>query len=262
MLKNVYSSLSGALAQEKVFDILANNLANINTAGFKEESVAFKLLTPNPEKNYQSPLPEANYRANLEDNMPFRGNEMKYVGISGINRNDQQGSSIETKNPLDVMLESEGYFGVNTHSGIRYTRNGSLSLNPEGVLVDYSGNPVMGEKGSIILTNHKVEINKLGEVYQNNELVDRLLVYEFQDSSQLEKIGNNLYFFKGLEGERSVVDVPNMRQGALESSNVNAIKNLTNLILAHRSYEAYQKTIKSYDSIMEKSNSTLATVKG
>ena len=262
MLKSVYTPLSGAVASEKVLDIIANNLANVGTTGFKSEKVSFKLLDPEPEKNYKDPLPPANYKIDFEEVLPLRGNEVAYVGVSGVSRDMSQGSPISTKNPFDVMIDGEGYFTVHTKDGQRYTRNGSFSLSQDGALVDKNGFPILGEGGNIFLHGNKVEINSLGEIYQDGELVDRLLISSFKDQRNLEKVGLNHYMHKGLEDEKIVVDFPKVKQGFLESSNVNAIKNLTDMIIAHRSYEAYQQAIKNYDSMMEKSNNSLGEVRG
>ena len=128
MLKSIYTPLSGALAQEKVLDIIANNLANVNTVGYKEEKVAFKVLDPEPEKFYKNPLPPANYKVDLAAMHPLVGNDIDYVEVSGVYRDDQQGPAINTGNNFDFMIEGEGYFEVTTQEGTRYTRNGSLTL--------------------------------------------------------------------------------------------------------------------------------------
>ena len=262
MLKSIYTPLSGALAQERVLDIIANNLANVNTVGFKSEKVSFKLLEPEPEKNYKNPLPPANYKIPFEDLMPLRGNEVAYVGVSGVSRDLSQGASIQTKNPLDLMLDGEGFLTVNTKEGIRFSRNGSLNINNDGALVDKNGFTVLGEKGSIFLNNGHVEINNRGEIYQNGEFIDKLLVHNFKDLNQLEKVGLNHYLHTGLEENQMRMTNPTIKQGYLEASNVNAIKNLTDMIMAHRSFEAYQQAIKNYDSMMEKSNTSLGELRG
>ncbi len=262
MLNNIYSPLSGAVAQERVFEILANNLANVNTTAFKEEHVGFQLVTPEPEKAYLTPLPPANYKISLDDIVPLRGNEVQYVGVSGIFRNDAQGSAHVTHNPLDVMLEGDGYMSVQTKDGVRYIRNGHLSISAEGLLTDAEGNPVQGSKGSIPLTAHPIEINRQGEIFQNKQLVDRIQLSRFDDPRQLEKLGQNYFFFGGPEAEKHAAGSTQVIQGSLEASNVNAIRNLTSLVLAHRSYEAYLKTVKTYDTMMEKSNNTLANMQG
>ncbi len=261
MLNNIYTPLSGSLAQEKYLDIIANNLANINTVGFKEEDVSFKLLEPEPQ-NYVEPLPDDNFSVSFDELMPLKGNDMGYVGVSGVSRNDSQGSPVETKNPLDLMLEGDGYFSIHTSEGLRLTRNGSFTVNADGALVDKFGNPVLGERGDIFLSGAKVEINSHGEVYQNDELIDRLVINTVKEKKFLEKVGDNNFLYNGPEDEVYRIDLPTTRQGFLEASNVNAIKNLTKMILTHRSYEAYQKAIKNYDSMMEKSHNTLAVLRG
>lgn len=261
MIKGLYTPLSGALSQEKALDVIANNLANINTVGFKGESVTFKVIEPEPFKAYPTPLPPANFKLSLDDVMPLKGNDISYVGISQVHKDFSQGNAITTKNPLDFMIEGKGFFAVNTNEGIRYTRNGSFSLGPDGALVDKSGNPVLGEKGNIFVRSNDFEVNHLGEVFQDGELIDRLSIYDFAETNNLEKVGNNYMFYDGSEESISKLEYPSLKQGFLEGSNVNAVKNLTAMILAHRSFEAYQKTIKSYDSMMEKSANRIGEVR-
>jgi flagellar basal-body rod protein FlgF len=261
MLKALYSPMSGALAQEKVLEIIANNLANVNTVGFKGDSVTFKLLEPEPEKNYKTPLPPANYKVSMEDVFPLHGNDIAYVGIAGINRDESQGPAIQTSNDTDIMIQGEGMLAVNTKEGMRYTRSGQLTLGPNGALMTPAGHPVMGEKGTIQLQSGKFEINRRGEIYQNSQLVDKLQLYTFEDASSLERAGMNLWHYSGPEDDRRPVADPSVMQGYLEGSNVNAIKNLTSMIIAHRSYEAYQKAVSNYDKMMEISNNQLGAVR-
>lgn len=260
MLKNIYSPLSGAIAQEKVMEIIANNLANANTSGYKEEKVTFKLLDPEPEHNYKNPLPPANYKIDLEKMMPLRGNEFAYVGVSGVHRDMGQGPVMQTKNPLDLMIDGDGFFNVHTTEGMRYTRSGSMTLNQDGVLSDPFGNPILGKKGVVFLQGSDFQVNHLGEVYQNGKMVDQLEMTKFSDNSHLEKLGHNLYYYGGPEGMAQEAVDARVQQGSLEGSNVNVIRNLTAMILSHRSYEAYQKTMKNMDSMMEKSSNTIGSV--
>ncbi|MCX6124867.1 MAG: flagellar basal-body rod protein FlgF [Proteobacteria bacterium] len=261
MLKAIYTPMSGALAQEKVLEIIANNLANVNTVGFKGDSVSFKLLEPEPEKNYKSPLPPANYKIPLDDVYPLHGNDIAYVGVAGIHRDESQGPAIQTSNDTDIMIQGEGHLAVNTQEGMRYTRSGQLSLGPNGALVTPAGHPVMGEKGAITLQSGKFEINHRGEIYQNNQMVDRLQLYSFSDTASMERAGMNLWHYSGPDEGRMAVKDPSVMQGFLEGSNVNAIKNLTSMIIAHRSYEAYQKAVSNYDKMMEISNNQLGAVR-
>lgn len=261
MLKNIYSPMSGALAQERVMDVIANNLANINTTAFKGDAVTFSLVEAEPYKNYKDPLPPANYKVDLDKVMPLRGNDMTYTSIAEIERDLSQGTAMATQNPFDLMIEGEGYLSVQTPDGERYTRAGDLTLSPDGALVTKSGHPVMGEKGAVYLRGTEFEVNQRGEIYQDGQLMDRLLVYRFEDEKQLERVGNN-YFFHGSGPESmSRVEHPQIQQGYLEGSNVNAIKNLTAMIIAHRSYEAYQKAVSNYDQIMDKSSNSIGSVR-
>jgi len=260
MQKSIYTPLSGALAQERVMEIISNNLANVNTTGFKGDRVTFKLLESEPERNYQNPLPPANFKMDFEELQNLRGNSIGYVGIAQVARDTSQGSSIKTGNKTDVMIEGKGMLKVMTPDGERYTRDGSLMINREGILVTKQGHPVIGEKGDIAIHGTSFDINDLGEVYQGGELVDRIQLFDFKDTTQLERVGGNYYFFGGPQESVTEVDLPQIRQGFIEGSNVNAIRNITDMILSHRSFEAYNKAIKNYDSMMEKSSNRIGVV--
>ena len=261
LLKSIYTPLAGAIAQERTLEIIANNLANANTVGFKSEAVTFKVLDPEPYQNYTDPLPPANYKIPFEEILPLRGNEVSYVGVSGVHRDFSQGSPVETKNPLDLMIEGEGFFAFHTKDGIRYGRAGALTLNQDGALVDKNGFPILGEKGNIYLHGKELKINPSGEIWQDGQFMDRLSIFRFHQPEQLEKTGLNQFFYTGPEEGREPSPKAVVRQGYLEASNVNAIKNLTSMILAHRSFEAYQQAVKHYDNMMEKSNNTLGEVR-
>lgn len=242
-------------------ETIANNLANLNTNGFKGDNVTFTLLEPEPYPNYKSPIPPANFKVGVEDLRYLKGNELAYVGIAGLHRDGSQGPAKITHNPLDFMIEGAGYFEVNTDQGIRYTRAGNMTLSPEGALVTAAGHAVMGEKGTIYLRSGEFELNPAGEIYQDGQLVDRLRLRSFADESSLERVGDNYLFYGGPEQEVTPAKDSTVRQGFIEGSNVNAIKNLTAMIMAHRSYEAYQKAVKNYDQMMEKSSNTIGAVR-
>jgi len=261
MNKSIYTPLSGALAQERVLEIIANNLANMNTAAFKGDSVTFKLLEAEPEKRYVEPLPPANFKVNFEDLMPFRGNEMAYVGVADVHRDTSQGPAKETGNASDLMISGEGLFQVMTPEGMRFTRAGDFLLNPNGVLMTQAGHPVLGEKGNIVVRGPEFEVNRRGEVYQDGELVDRLQLISVSNEKHLERVGNNYFHYNGPEDGIKKVENPSVMQGFVEASNVNAIKNLTAMIIAHRSFEAYQKAVSSYDKMMEKSSNNIGEVR-
>lgn len=261
MLKNIYTPVAGAIAHERAMETLANNLANINTAGFKGDNVTFTLLEPEPYKNYPSPLPPANFKVDLNEIGPLKGNDMAYVGIAAVERDFSQGPAVTTHNKLDFMIEGKGFFEVHTNEGPRYMRAGDLTLSEDGALVSKSGDPVLGEQGVIYLRSSQFEVNHLGEIFQDDQYVDRLNLFEFADPKSLERVGANYYFYGGPPEEIALSTSSRIRQGFVEGSNVNAIKNLTSLITAHRSYEAYQKAVSNFDQIMEKSSNSLGDVR-
>ncbi len=261
MLKSIYTPVSGAIAQERTLEIIANNLANMNTTGFKGDQVTFEQLLPEPEKRYTDPLPPANYKVDLEKLSPLHGNEVAYVGVSGIHRDNTQGPAITTNNPTDLMIEGEGMFAVQTPDGVRYSRNGAFALSPDGVLTTKAGHPVLGVKGNVFVRSGQFEVNNRGEVYQDGEMIDRLQIYNFANNDGLERVGDNYFIYGGDPNEIALNTNPSVMQGFLEGSNVNAIKNLTAMILAHRSYEAYQKAVSNYDQIMDKTSNSIGDVR-
>lgn len=261
MLKNIYTPLAGALAQQQNLDVIANNLANVNTVGYKGDSVTFTLQDAEPFKSYNEPLPPANFKHDISSMYPLHGNDMSYVGAAGMTKDFTQGPAINTGNKLDLMIEGEGMFAVNSDEGTRYMRSGDLTLNRDGALVSKNGDPVLGEKGTIYIRGNDFEINRNGEVIQDGNLIDRIPVYEFKDASTLERAGNNYFTYSGAPEDVSVSKKSLISQGFLEGSNVNAVKSLSSMILAHRSYEAYQKAVKNFDSMMEKSSNVIGEVR-
>ncbi len=261
MLNNIYVPVAGALSQEKALDAIANNLANVNTVGFKGDNVAFTLLEPEPYKNYPSAIPPANFKEDMSGVFPLHGNDMSYVGVASIERDFSQGPAINTQNPHDIMLQGDGFLTVQTSEGLRYTRAGDLSMSNDGVLTSKMGDPILGEKGLIYVRSQNFEINGQGEVFQDGQLVDRLKLVTFDNKKELEKVGNNYYMFGGDEAAIKPANKLRIEQGFLEGSNVSAIKSMTSMIMAHRSYEAYQKAVANYDKMMEKSSNTIGEVR-
>lgn len=262
MVKSIYTPLSGAVAQERVLEIISNNLANANTTAFKEDRVTFKLLDSEPEKAYASPLPPAAFKDDISEVYPLHGNEIAYVGVADVTKDMSQGGVIRTNNPADLMVEGDGMFAIQTTEGIRYTRDGSFTLSSDGALVNKAGQPVLGEKGNVFVRGGSFEVNRRGEVYQDGQMVDRLLLYKFADAKALERVGTNQFFFGGEPAGRTRIESPMVTQGSLEASNVNPVRNLTNMIMAHRSYEAYQKAISNFDKMMDKSSNMIGEVRG
>lgn len=214
----IYYATWGCQAQGRRFDIIANNLANVNTTGFKKDVVRF-----------DEALQEA------------------------VATDLRQGDTKQTGNPLDLALEGDGFFEVKTQGGTRYTRSGNFSLNADGFLVTQGGDPVMGANGPIPINGNDVEIDTEGQVTVDGAVVDTLSVVTFAQPGGLRKEGfssfaNDLNQRPNKDPEEIVV-----KQGCLEESNVVVVEEMTRMIEALRSYESYQKVLQTFDETTHKS---------
>jgi flagellar basal-body rod protein FlgG len=227
--------------------MLANNVANINTVGYKGEKSVFRV----PEETLSA---EASPSAERSQSLsPYAPPFSTMVDFS-------QGAIHQTGNPLDVALNGEGFLNVQTPDGIQYTRQGSFTLNTDGVLVTQEGYPVLGEGGEITLEGGGVEIDALGGVYVDGDEIDRLQLTVFEGNGSLKKTGNGR--FASTDPNR-VGDRPEnttVRQGYLESANVNPVQAMTEMIETSRAFEAYQKVIQSADEATEKSINNVGKV--
>ncbi|MDD9303625.1 MAG: flagellar hook-basal body protein [Desulfobacter sp.] len=222
MILEMTRPVQGGLRQERKLEAVSNNLANVDTSGFKKDLVSF----------------DRQFKAQL-------------------NKDFSQGDIKETGNPFDVALAGPGLFKVETADGIQYTRNGNFLLNSEGVLVDKSGNPVLGQGGAIIIDLANVdaqgpEINETGEIRVAGDVVDTLDVVNFQDRDKLEKAGDNLFSYNGNPGDEIAVQAPVIKHMALEGSNVQAVDEMVKMIDYHRMFETFTKSIMTFDELDEK----------
>ena len=232
----IYKAASGAILQQMRLDVYTNNLANINTSGFKADLPVFKL---DPEETAAGTAPHAArlspYAVPLEHATDF-----------------QSGAVQSTGNPLDVAITGPGFFEVQTPDGLQYTRNGHFTVNDNGMLSTTEGWPVMGEGGEIAIEGSRIEINAAGEIAVNGDAAGVLKVVDFADPAQLHKSGGT--FFKPQDTFAEALDPTayHITQGAVEGSNVNAIRTMTEIIETSRLFETYQKVIKAADETTAK----------
>lgn len=250
MLKNIYAPLSGGIGQERVLEILANNISNANTTAFKEEEVTFKAMDADPWGAYSNPNPPAPFKLNMKEVYPLRGNDMGYVSVSNVQTTFGQGALQKTSSSTDLAIEGNGFFSVMTSFGERFTRDGGFTISPDGMLVTKNGAAVQGENGAIVgLSEGNLNVLPSGEVYAGEKFIDKIKVVAFNDPTVLQKLGSNLFIHDGAP-ENVIAPQGSLSQGYLESSNVNPMKNLTNMIIAHRTYEALQKAVKAHDDTL------------
>jgi flagellar basal-body rod protein FlgG len=168
----------------------------------------------------------------------------------------EQGQFKETASTMDIALDGEGFVAVQTPQGERYTRNGAFKLGKEGILETKDGYPVLGEQGLIRLEDDRIYINEDGSILagENPEPLDRLRIVRFDDERYLEKMGTSFYRDTAYSGPAYAAEEderPRVMQGFLETSNVNVVNEMVQMIEVNRAYEANQKTLQSEDSMMD-----------
>ncbi|NLU10231.1 MAG: flagellar basal-body rod protein FlgF [Tepidanaerobacter acetatoxydans] len=258
MIRGLYTGASGMLSEMSRTDVISNNLANVNTSGFKKDRAIFRAL---PEMNihrFDDPITVGLDR--VIDPRPFIGMLGTGAMLDEINTDFSQGAIKVTSNPLDIALRGEGFFEVQTPEGIRYTRDGSFTMDREGYIVTSDGYYVLGENGPVLLPQEgDIVISQQGEVTVSGQFVDRLRIVNFADQGQLIKQGSNLYNSQTpmIQADDEVVQVV---QGALEGSNANTISEMVDLITAFRAYEASQKVIQTHDETLDRAVNDIARI--
>ena len=218
MISGIYQLIDASLVQQDKFNNIANNLANINANAFKKDIFAF-------------------------DQVLMKA----YTAIDF-----SPGPIAHTGNEFDIALDGAGFFKVQTSRGVRYTRDGSFSLNNERVLVNGNGDTVLGRNGPIKIEGNKVVIDIDGQVMVDNQPVDTISVVEFEEPYYIRKEGKSYYTYQGKEEEIVQIENPNTRQYYLERANVDPTEEMIKMIEAFRGFEAVQKEIQSIDEITTK----------
>lgn len=247
----MYTALSGQIAISKQIDVLANNIANASTPGFRAERMIFeKALTK------QEVLLGPSLKSDLKEPETVASNE--FVGIAGTYTDFSVGPIEKTGNPLDAAIDGEGFFVVQTPQGERYTRAGNFYLNSDQVLTNAQGHPVMGQGGQITANGKSIEIAKDGSILSGGQVLGKLRVVKL-DKNNVAREAAQLFRVKDGSSPQEV-EKPVVEGGALETSNVNAVQELTSLIIASRLYESYQKTYDASARMNEARNRTMGTL--
>ncbi len=235
MLRGLYSAASGLRYQTIRHDVLANNMANATTPGFKRSAVLAQTFE-------EALLVRMSYSSGRP--LGLLGTMPRGVAAAETLTDISPGPLMHTANPLDLAIEGPGFFVVETPVGERYTRDGSFRVSADGVLVDGRGYPVLGQAGPIRVDGGEVTVERDGTLRVDGRAVGRLRVVDLLDPVQ---VGENL--FTGTErGEAGAAVV----QGYLEGSNVNALEEMVNLLEAFRAYEAVAKVVQAHDEVLAK----------
>lgn len=177
MNRAIYPILSGAVAQEKQLQVFANNLANVNTAGFKQDQQGFRgLLARGGSVGMGS---ASSGITSTMSTRPAGPTERVFTEANGMRTTFEPGRIRITGNPLDVAIQTDGFFEVKTPDGVRYTRNGIFSLDGQRRLVTNLGHPVMGTKGEIKVPAGNIQINAEGGIQVDGNAIGTIKVVEF-----------------------------------------------------------------------------------
>lgn len=238
--------LSRQIALARQMDVVANNVANINTTGFKSESVLFE--------DYIMPVAEYTGAANSSDQ------DLHYTQDWATVHNFQPGAIAMTGNAMDVALEGEGFLVVQTPEGERWTRDGSLKIDNTGLLVNSDGHPIMSEGGEIRFSNTETDItfSPDGSISSSDGQKGTLRIVEFENAQMLEREGYNL--FSG--GEPLAESQTRIQQGALERSNVSGVAEISTMIRVQRAYESMANLLDRQNKLRTEAIRDLASLNG
>lgn len=257
MVKGLYTANWGMINEQRRVDILANNMANAATTGYKKEgstSEAFKDLLAYKIDDTSEP--------GVERPIGYMNMGVK---IGEVYTDYSQGSIHETGNTFDLALTDKGFFAVEFtnkagETSVKYTRDGNFTLNVKGELVNKNGDFLLNKAGGHIKLDplQPANIDRFGNIYQNNVNMSRIEVVDFEDYNYLEKFGENYY--TALEGSSFKEPGCQVYSGYLEDSNVQVVQEMVDLINFTRAYETNQKVIQTMDSTLDKAVNNVGRV--
>jgi flagellar basal-body rod protein FlgF len=244
--------LSRQVVLERQMDVVANNVANVNTNGFKADRSLF-------EEYLRSPA--------HEDNFVRADRRVSFVQDRATFKDFAAGNTELTKNPLDIAIDGKGFIAVQTPAGERYTRDGSLQINNQGQLVTAGGNPVLGASGPIVFqpTDKEIAIAADGNVtvLEGTGRVDsvrgKLRIVSFADAQKLVKEGSNLYS-AGTGVAAQPDPASRVRQGYVEKSNVNSVTEMSRMIEITRTYTQISALLQQQSDLHKSAIEKLADV--
>lgn len=258
MTKGINAAAMGMSNMLVYNDILANNLANVNTPGFKQSIATFKDFQEimvnqiDASKGYQSDKP------------PIGQLSAGCVLDSSV-LDLRQGGIKNTGNPLDLAINGDGFFTVKTPNGEAYTRNGRFIRLTDGTVATTEGYQLMGEKGPVKLDLSKIKsrdilVDEKGNVRLNNELIDKLKIVDFKDKKDLAQMGNSVVV--PAAGETPIISKNfQVTQGGIETSNANVVECMVNSITGSRIYETLAKVVETNNKTLSKSVNEVGRMK-
>ncbi len=255
--KGIYTAVSGAIAQSQKLDTIANNMANVNTTGFKKDSQVFKEYLTAYEKQ-QDVLEVPRVPASIESFYDVQGGDRAYVDSAGSYTSFEQGPIKTTGNDMDLAIEGKAFFEILTGDGVRFTRNGTFVIDQQGRLATKEGHLVLAQGQNQPLEdrviqlggNGRVTVGSGGEVFQGQEAIGQLGIVTVDNLQALKKEGSSLFSLKeNFQAQVTPAENFKVHQGSVEGSNVNVVKEMTDMIQTTRLFELTQKAIQAYDKM-------------
>ncbi len=257
MVRGLYTAYTGMRNEQKRLDIVANNMANAATVGYKKESVT--------NQSFDEVLSiKIRDESEAYNDRPI-GTMNLGVKLGEAYTDYNQGSLRQTSNTYDMALEGKGFFTLSVmdkagNISTKYTRNGSFTMDRDGYIVDKDGNHLLGESGELMIpvNTSEVIIDESGAIYADGAYIDTVIVTDFENYDYLTKFGDTMY--EVTEGAVEVPSTASIRQGYTEQSNVNVVKEMVDLITITRTYEANQKVIQSIDKTLDLAANSLGKI--
>lgn len=248
MIRGIYTAASGMLSEMDKQDIISNNLANVNSSGFKADKASF----------YEFPKMFVDMINGGSSSIGLLG---RGSGLYGVFTDYTEGQMKETGNPLDLAITGNGFFAVNTPNGVAYTRDGSFTLDGAGRIVTKKGYLVLDTNGAPITVGRggKISVSDAGTVSVDNRQVGRVAIYSFGNNPRttIRKVGDNL-FVSGVAPTAAAN--ARVKSGYLENSNVNPIKEMVEMITTMRAFETNQRIIQAQDETLDRAVNTVGRI--
>ncbi len=243
--------------EQKRLDVISNNMANSTTVGYKKEGVTSQSFDEMLTIKIRDE--SANWKKQVIGDMSLG------VKVGEVYTDHTQGAVRETGNTYDMALDGPGFFTVavtdnagNVHT--RYTRDGNFHMRADGMITDEDGNRLQADNGDLIVdvNTHDVVITSDGGVYEDGVLTNTLQIADFEDYDYLKKFGDTYY--EPVDGAASKNFTGFVRQGFIEQSNVNVVKEMVDMIAITRAYESNQKVIQTMDKTLELATTSVGKI--
>ncbi|HOT22808.1 MAG TPA: flagellar hook-basal body protein, partial [Sedimentibacter sp.] len=249
MSRGFYTLASGMITQQRKIDVSSNNVANLNTAGYKKEQAI--------TSNFGSLLINKYKQNGIKEEAEPINNISLIRAVTENNTIHSQGVLEETGNITDFAIIGAGFFAIDNEGQILYTRNGSFNIDEEGYLFLEGIGRVQGEFGDIYVEGDKFEFLEDGSIIIEGEIADKIAVFDFPDYADLNKYGEGMFIS---DAEPDLSEYPIIRNKTIERSNVEITEELTNIISSQRALQTAAQALKIYDSINDKAVNEIGKV--